>query len=184
MPTKLYPVLSRVEIKRKKIQEKEEITMAEFDYIKEFRNDHVWVVDNLLKLKGAVAGGSLGEAREIVDALDKGVGPHFLFEEEALYPALRTFLGEYIDELLGEHDGALTVVNGLKDLLSRDTLSNEQRKTVDKYISAFFVHASNCDGLALLAQRLSDEQQKEMARKFQEARATGKPLTVWARGKA
>lgn len=157
--------------------------MTDFDYIKEFRRDHEWVIENLVNLREAVSGDDLGTAREIVETLDKGVGPHFLFEEEALYPALRSFLGEYIDDLLGEHEGALTVVNGLKELFAKNTLDEEDKKKIRKYISEFFVHASNCDGLALLAVRLTDEQQKELADKFQEARATGKPLTVWARGK-
>jgi hemerythrin superfamily protein len=157
--------------------------MTNFDYIQEFRNDHEWVIDTLSSLKQAVTESDFGKAREIVESLDKNVGPHFLFEEEALYPALRTFLGEYIDELLGEHEGALEVVSGLKELLAGESLSDENRRKVERFISAFYVHASNCDGLALLAKRLSDAQQKELSEKLQWARQTGKPLTVWRRGK-
>ncbi|MGQ9694947.1 MAG: hemerythrin domain-containing protein [Thermodesulfobacteriota bacterium] len=74
--------------------------MANIDPIAEFRADHRQVRDGLLELTAALQKKDVARAREILGNIDKIVGPHFRFEEEALYPALRIFLGEYVDDLL------------------------------------------------------------------------------------
>ena len=80
--------------------------MGKLDAIAEFREDHRNVRDGLLDIIGALQSKDVSKAREILGGLDTLIGPHFRFEEEALYPTLRVFLGEYVDELLKEHDSA------------------------------------------------------------------------------
>ncbi|MBI2857327.1 MAG: hemerythrin domain-containing protein, partial [Chloroflexi bacterium] len=63
------------------------------DPITEFREDHRKVRDGLLDLAAAAEKGDLEGAKKTLFALDELVGPHFRYEEEALYPALREFLG-------------------------------------------------------------------------------------------
>ena len=157
--------------------------MAEIDYIMELRKDHDWIIDNLIILKALVARNDIASAREIVELLDKVAGPHFFFEEKILYPALRTLGGDNVDDMLGEHEGAINVVNTLNELFLKDALSDDDRKAVGTAISELFSHALKCDGVALLAKRIKGKQHRELAKKFQEAKATGKPLTVWTRGK-
>ncbi|MFP4081882.1 MAG: hypothetical protein ACLFVG_03885 [Candidatus Aminicenantes bacterium] len=45
---------------------------------------------------------------------------------------------------------------------------------------ALLVHVSNCDGLAILSERLSQEQLEELGGKFSKARKAGVPLLEWA----
>jgi hypothetical protein len=49
----------------------------------------------------------LEKARTTLGEIDALVRPHFRYEEEALYPTLKQFLGEYVDSLVEEHDGAI-----------------------------------------------------------------------------
>jgi hypothetical protein len=83
--------------------------MASLDPLAEFRADHRQVRDGLIELTNALQAKDIKRAREILGQIDKLVGPPFRFEEEALYPALRVFLGEYIDDLIKEHDGVIAI---------------------------------------------------------------------------
>lgn len=74
--------------------------MAKLDPIVEFHEDHRKIRDGLLDLAGAATQGDLGKARSTLGEIDALVGPHFRYEEEALYSALREFLGEYVDSLI------------------------------------------------------------------------------------
>lgn len=63
--------------------------MAPIDPIFEFREDHRRVRDELLDMIEALEAKDIVRAREVLGNLNILVGPHFRYEEETLYPALR-----------------------------------------------------------------------------------------------
>jgi len=154
--------------------------MANLDPIAQFRDDHRGVRDNLLDIINALEAKDVTQAREILGKLDTAVGPHFRFEEEAFYPALRVFLGEYVDELLKEHDGVIETAITCANLLEKDSLTDEEAKQAAQAARALLVHVSNCDGLAILSERLKPEELDELGEKFESAREAGVPLLQWA----
>ena len=154
--------------------------MANLDLIAQFRDDHRGVRDNLLDIINALEAKDVTQAREILGKLDTAVGPHFRFEEEAFYPALRVFLGEYVDELLKEHDGVIETALTCAKLLEKDSLTDEEAKQAAQAARALLVHVSNCDGLAILSERLKPEELDELGEKFESAREAGVPLLQWA----
>ena len=154
--------------------------MAKLDPIAQFRDDHRGVRDNLLDIINALEAKDVTQAREILGKLDTAVGPHFRFEEEAFYPALRVFLGEYVDELLKEHDGVIETALTCAKLLEKDSLTDEEAKQAAQAARALLVHVSNCDGLAILSERLKPEELDELGEKFESAREAGVPLLQWA----
>jgi hypothetical protein len=154
--------------------------MANLDPIAQFRDDHRGVRDNLLDIINALEAKDVTQAREILGKLDTAVGPHFRFEEEAFYPALRVFLGEYVDELLKEHDGVIETALTCAKLLEKDSLTDEEAKQAAQAARALLVHVSNCDGLAILSERLKPEELDELGEKFESAREAGVPLLQWA----
>ncbi|MBI2852804.1 MAG: hemerythrin domain-containing protein [Chloroflexi bacterium] len=154
--------------------------MATLDPIVEFREDHRKVRDLLLDIAGAAEKGDLPKARESLGNLDKMVGPHFRYEEEALYPTLRTFLGKYVDQLISEHDGAIATAKTAAALLAKPSLSAEERKTAADAARALLVHVSNCDGLNILAERLSGQELDRLAQHYEGSRKAGVPLIKWA----
>ena len=154
--------------------------MAAFDPIAEFREDHRKVRDGLLDIIGALQAKDVSKAREVLGKLDTLVGPHFRFEEEALYPALKVFLGEYVDELLKEHDGVIGTARTCAELLQKESLTDQEAQQAAHAARALLVHVSNCDGLAILSERLKAEELKELGTKFQAARKASVPLLQWA----
>ena len=153
---------------------------ALLDPIVEFREDHRKVRDGLLELASAAEKGDLPKARTTLGGIDALVGPHFRYEEEALYPAMKEFLGEYVDRLIEEHDGAIKTAKVAAGLLSKSSLTKDEAKAAANAARALLVHVSNCDGLNILAERLSKKQLEDLAKHFQKSRDANVPLIKWA----
>jgi len=150
------------------------------DPIAEFREDHRKVRDGLLEMISALQAKDVARAKEILGNLNVLVGPHLRYEEETLYPTLRVFLGEYVDQLLSEHDNVIETARTCAELLEKETLTDEEAKTAADAARALLVHVSNCDGLAILSERLKPEELEKLGEKFAAARAAGVSLLDWA----
>src|SRR3972149_4645697 len=143
--------------------------MATLDPISEFREDHRQVRDGLLNIVNALKAKDVPEARRILDNINKLVGPHFRYEEEALYPALKVYLGEYVDQLLTEHDGVIQTAATCAQLLEKDHLTDEEGEQDARAAKALLIHVSNCDGLAFLSERLKKNELETLGKKLAEA---------------
>ncbi|MBI2287628.1 MAG: hemerythrin domain-containing protein [Chloroflexi bacterium] len=154
--------------------------MAKLDPIVEFREDHRKVRDGLLDLAKAAEAGDVTKARNILGQIDTLVGPHFRYEEENLYPALKEFLGDYVDSLIEEHGGAIATAKVAAKVLSQSSISKEEGREVAKAARALLVHVSNCDGLNILAERFSPKKLDELGKAYAQARVAGVPLLRWA----
>ncbi|MFZ5801415.1 MAG: hemerythrin domain-containing protein [Candidatus Omnitrophota bacterium] len=154
--------------------------MAKLDPIAEFREDHRKVRDGLLEIIAALDSKDIVKARDILGRINVLVGPHFRYEEETLYPTLRIFLGEYVDQLLKEHDNVIGTAQACVQLLSKDKLADEDAREAAEAARALLVHVSNCDGLAILSERLDKKELDNLGEKFQAARNAGVSLLDWA----
>ncbi|MBI2860251.1 MAG: hemerythrin domain-containing protein [Chloroflexi bacterium] len=148
--------------------------------ITEFREDHRKVRDALLALSQAALDRDIAQARDVLGLIDSMVGPHFRYEEETLYPAMKEFLGDYVDSLLAEHDTAIDTARTAARLLAQPSLSEEDGKAVASAARALLVHVSNCDGLNILAERFSPQKLDDLGERFARSRAEGVPLLRWA----
>lgn len=154
--------------------------MVKLDPIAEFREDHRKVRDELLELMEALQSKDIATARKILGKINVVVGPHFRYEEETLYPALRVLLGEYVDQLLKEHDGVIATARSCADLLKKDSLTDGEAKQAATAARTLLIHVSNCDGLSILSERLSKKEIDNLSEKLADARKAGVPLLDWA----
>lgn len=150
------------------------------DFFVEFRSDHRAVLRALLDIRKAIEGQDFRRAYELFDGLDKAAGPHMEFEERYLYPSLIPLLGEErVKALISDHQGAAEIVHKAKQILSKETVTDEDIAQLNEFIRIFLQHASDCEGTALLAEALSQEQIDEFGKQLVALRSTGKPLTVY-----
>jgi len=154
--------------------------MAKLDPIAEFREDHRKVRDGILEITAALKNKDVARAREILGTLNVLTGPHFRYEEEYLYPALRSFLGEYVDQLIAEHNNVIETAKVCAGLLAKDSLTDEEAEQASQAAMQLLIHVSNCDGLAILSERFNDKEMDDLASRFAEAREAGVPLLEWA----
>jgi len=94
------------------------------------------------------------------------LGPHFRYEEEVLYPALRVFLGEYVDQLITEYDEVIKTAKAYVELLNKGRLKDKEGEEAAKAARALLVHVSNCDGLAILSERLGEKDLQNLGEKL------------------
>jgi hemerythrin len=153
---------------------------SNLDPISEFREDHRKVRDGILEITRALKEKDVATARKILGTLNELTGPHFRYEEEYLYPALRGLLGEYVDQLYREHDQVVETAKVCAELLSKDEISDEEAEVAQKAAMALLVHVSNCDGLAILSERFTDEEIKDLGDRFADARDEKISLLEWA----
>jgi len=153
---------------------------AKLDPISEFRDDHRKVRDGILEITEALKKKDVPKARKVLNNLNVLVGPHFRYEEEHLYPALRKFLGEYVDQLISEHDKVIETAQACAELLAKDTLSSQEAEDAQKAAMALLIHVSNCDGLAILSERFNTRELDDLSNEYLSARKAGVPLLEWA----
>jgi len=153
---------------------------GKLDAIAEFREDHRKVRDDVLELTDALKNKDVVKAREVLGRLDSLTGPHFRYEEETLYPAMKEFLGEYVDQLVKEHTDIVNTARGCATLLSKDELTDDEADEAQKAAKALLIHVSNCDGLAILSERFTDEQLDDLGDKFWDYRQKNISLLEWA----
>lgn len=153
---------------------------VQLDVITEFRRDHRQIRDLILDLVSALRQRDVPRAREVLGSLDRLTGPHFRFEEEALYPTLRRFLGEYVDKLLSEHDSAIAKARGLAELLQKDDLTQEEAIAAMSDVGSLLIHVSDCDGLAIIMEMLNEHELDQIRETVLACREAGVPLLRWA----
>ena len=150
------------------------------DPIAEFREDHRKVRDGILAISEALTKKDIAKAREILGVLNELTGPHFRYEEENLYPALRKYLGEYVDQLYKEHDNVIETAKVCASLLAKDSLTDKESQDATNAAMQMLIHVSNCDGLAILSERFTAKEMDALSTSFATSRKAGVPLLDWA----
>jgi hypothetical protein len=153
------------------------------DVFNEFHSDHRQIRDMLFSLKDRIEKRDLTGAREVLGELNAFVGPHFRYEEEGLYPALRPILEDYVDKFLEDHDGAIATARKLVGILEKDALTDADVQSGRRAVLAILPHVSDCQGLSVFMepiQQVHPEEIERIAHKIEECRQAGLPLLQWA----
>lgn len=149
--------------------------------IETFQEEHREVRDTLLALSDAIEEENLERARELVQEANEHAGPHFQYEEDALYPALIQFFGEEkVKELVKEHDEAIEAARILGDLTQQESLTEEDKQQALRHLPTMLVHVSDCDGLTVYLEKADDEVFEDIEQSIEEAHEQDLTLTEYA----
>jgi hypothetical protein len=146
-----------------------------------FRHEHRAVRDLLFDLIGAFEARDTARAQRLLGQIAALTGPHFRYEEESLYPSLvEVFGAEYVDKLLGDHDGAIRTARRLVELASLDHLDDAQVAEAVAGARSILPHVSDCDGLSIMVERFADERVAGILDTRRRALAADVDLLTWA----
>lgn len=146
-----------------------------------FRGEHRGVRDALLLLVEAFAARDKARIRSLLNRTAVLTGPHFRYEEEALYPGLVEIFGQdYIDKLLSDHDRAIGTAKKLIELAERDPLTNQDVARAIHYIRSILPHVSDCDGLSIMVERLPEQKVQAVLDARDRCLDAGLDLLKWA----
>jgi hypothetical protein len=150
-------------------------------FIADFRAEHRKIRDTLLELVNAFQDRDKPRIQTLVEQFAGQAGPHFRYEEEALYPAVAEITGRnFIEELLWDHDNAIAAIGKVQQMAVQEELSDEDLQHAAVLLRSMFLHTSNCDGLAIIVERLPEENIRSIVSAHARATAAGLPLLTWA----
>lgn len=146
-----------------------------------FRAEHREVRDLLLALVDAFQLGDAPRARSLVGEIAAAAGPHFRYEEEAMYPQLVDIFGaSYVSKLFSDHDGAIRNARELLELVRRDAFTADQIERGVELTRQILPHVSDCDGLSIMVETLPDQQVVEILQTRLDALRADLDLLTWA----
>jgi hemerythrin HHE cation binding domain-containing protein len=146
-----------------------------------FREEHRVVRDLLLALVDALEARDLERARTLLQQVAATAGPHFRYEEEALYPALVPIFGAgYIEKLVGDHDFAIASARRLAVVAAQNTLTDDEAAEAIRLVRGILPHVSDCEGLTIMAELFSDSVVESVLETREAAREAGLDLLAWA----
>lgn len=148
-----------------------------------FRSEHRQVRDLLLELVQALQNREKDRIPALLIEVARCAGPHFRYEEEALYPLLVQFFGaEYVRKLFHEHDRAIAAAKELVAFAGAKAQTEEDWNSAIHTVRSILPHVTDCDGLSILVERLPDEQVLSVLAARDKAQNAGLDLLVWASG--
>lgn len=148
--------------------------------IETFQEEHRQTRDKCLELSDAIEEDDLDRAEQLVAEIDRAAGPHFQYEEDALYPALIPFFGEEkVKELVAEHDEAIEAAETLAELTSKDSLTEAEKQEALRALPDIMVHVSDCDGLTVYLEKADAEVFEAIEESMEEANEQGLTLTEY-----
>lgn len=146
-----------------------------------FREEHRKVRDTLLDLIQAFVEHDRGRIQSLLNQAAVYVGPHFRYEEEALYPALIEIFGEeYIEQLMSDHDRVIGTAQRLIELGEKESLADEDVQEATRLIRSVLPHVSDCDGLSIMVERLPDEKVQSILDAREQSLREGLDLVQWS----
>jgi hypothetical protein len=146
-----------------------------------FRDEHRQIRDTLLDLIVAFQERDKARIQKLLQQTATCTGPHFRYEEEALYPSLVEFFGEdYIEKLLQAHDQAIGTAGKLVELAGKEQLNNEDVTEATRLIRGVLPHVSDCEGLSIMVERLPEEKVSAILAARDHADQAGLDLIQWA----
>jgi hypothetical protein len=151
------------------------------EFTEVFRAEHREVRDLLFDLVQAFGQRDVARARVLVATVAAATGPHFRYEEEAMYPRLTGIFGdEYVGKLLADHDGAIRNARELLFLAAQDELTAEQAERGIELTRQILPHVSDCDGLTIMVETLPDDVAGRILAVRKAAQEANLDLLAWA----
>lgn len=146
-----------------------------------FREEHRQVRDALLDLVIAFQKRDRAQIQSLLNQIAALTGPHFRYEEEALYPALEEIFGEkYVAKLLGDHDQATGIAQSLVGLAGKEELTAQDVARAIEFIRRVLPHVSDCEGLSIMVERLPAEKVQWVLDTRGRSNTAGLNLLQWA----
>lgn len=151
------------------------------EFFTEFRNDHRQIRDLVMNSIEMINQNRSDKANILLEELNQVAGPHFRFEEESLYPELiPIYGGEYINKLYTDHDLAIARFKKLRSIMTKEELSEEERRSVSSLLRGMLPHLSDCEGLTIMVELFDKKKIDHIFRSMIKARKEQTSLMNWA----
>lgn len=155
--------------------------MIKETFFKEFRQEHREIRDLLFDMITSFGEKDFEKSGTLLESLNVLTGPHFRYEEEALYPALIQIYGEhYINKLLTDHDLAIARAKKLSSMIEAGSKEKDDIADCINLVRSILPHVSDCEGLSIMVEKLDDGIVDSICNSMEDARKANLPLIKWS----
>ena len=153
------------------------------EFITTFRDEHNELREVLLSLAEALEDNDSERAYAAIEQMAALAGPHFHYEQEALYPALAEVHGdEQMEQLLEQHEQAVAAASQLAELAEREELDEQAAEYGAQLVNQLMPHVAEPDELAVMVAVLEPQTIKKLHKAHKESRKKGATLASLAKG--
>jgi hypothetical protein len=151
------------------------------EYKEIFRGEHREIRDALLSLVDAFEKRSKRRIKKLLGTVAELSGPHFRYEEDALYPALVQIYGKlYIEHMLVEHDKAIISALRLEKLADKKPFDATDARQAIHLVRGILPHVSDCEGLSIMVEVLPETVAQDILSARERSKKDNFDLIKWA----
>lgn len=144
-----------------------------------FEDEHRRIMDTVETLTARLRDGNYSDIAEEVEELNELLGPHFRYEEEALYPSLKDQYGRvYVKRLYDSHEGTIHTIRKLMRMVDNSNINRTQ--ALELVHGWVMPHVSDCEGLSIMVGQIPEEDLDRITEVRDEAWDEGLDLLTWA----
>ena len=153
------------------------------EFVAVFEDEHRQLRAVLLDLIDAFENGDGGRAGEAIAAMAELAGPHFYYEQEALYPVLAEVLGDgRAQTLFEDHAQAVEAARQLAELAEQDALDGDGSVQGAELARQLLPHVDGLDDLAAVIQVMERETVSKIHQAQKESKRSKPTLAAVAEG--
>jgi len=143
--------------------------------------EHDQIREMLQKLSISIMMEDVARFKELLVKFDKITGPHFRFEEEAVYPALvDIYYPGYISKLYTDHDLVIARFNELNNLLNKEEFSGSDYISCIRHLRMMDHYITGCEILPIKKIPLDDQQIRRLKAIHRKSKEEKLGLISWS----
>jgi hypothetical protein len=146
-----------------------------------FKDEHRAIQDTLLSLIRAFQARDRACIEALLQQAIVSMGPHFRYEEEALYPAVVEIFGQRcMEHLLEDHRRAVRIVKTLTKVARKNTITEKDIVEAARLIQNILLHIKDCEWLSPVVEQLPAEKLQVILDARVYSLSVGLDLLQWA----
>ena len=155
--------------------------MEKKELLLQLEKEHDQIREMLQKLSISIMIEDVERFKKLLVNFDQIIGPHFRFEEEAVYPALvDIYYPGYISKLYTDHDLAIARFNELKNLVNKEKFSESDYISGIRHVRMMGHYITGCEILPIKNIPLDDQQIKRLKTLHKKSKEEKLGLISWS----
>jgi hypothetical protein len=169
-----------VHLQRRLVKDRERSVNSAERFTRVFKQEHREIRDAVLNLIQALRNHDQPKVRSFLTQVAQLTGPHFRYEEEAIFPDLSDLLDEkYVETLFINHDLAIGAVERLTELAIRNRISEQENREATTLCRSL-INVLECDELSIMMELLPEEKILAVLAARERCRDDDLDLITWA----
>ena len=155
--------------------------MDQNQLILQLNKEHSAIREMLMELNSALILEDIEQCKILLPKIDEMTGPHFRYEEEALFPAMvNIYYPGYINKLYTDHDLTIARINQLRNLFNQDCFTEMDFTSAIRHLGMIDHYITNCETLPTNDMQFDDTQIRQICNTRKKSLDENLSLVDWS----